>query len=258
MAFTQSLTFCQENNCQSLVITDTSNYGDTISLGDVTKVVISFLKYGETTTRSITLWDSSLPLLGVFKTQLSGHVSATMGTATLTGASTDFVTELAVGDIILIGDYTYTVKAIGGATTLTIMELFGENIVSQDLYQINLEFTLDSIDINGDSVATFIDDGIYDITYTVTAGGSDYVYEVSKEFICQAECCLLNKVADATETWLKDPCDTKNLNESIFGYSLLQGLKTGAYSGSQAEFETILAGIQQYCEFTTSGCSSCS
>ncbi len=53
-------------------------------------------------------------------TALTGSVTATSGSASVTGSGTAFNTELSVGDSIKIGSGSYTISAIGSATTLTL------------------------------------------------------------------------------------------------------------------------------------------
>ncbi|MFZ5390909.1 MAG: hypothetical protein ACOZAJ_01385, partial [Patescibacteria group bacterium] len=57
---------------------------------------------------------------GNLSSALTGTVSVTINTATVTGVGTAFTTELAVGDSIKIGSEIFTVSAIGSATSLTL------------------------------------------------------------------------------------------------------------------------------------------
>src|SRR3990167_8275572 len=61
-----------------------------------------------------------LALKGTLSSALTGTVSVTINTATVTGVGTAFTTELAVGDSIKIGSEVFTVSAIASATSLTL------------------------------------------------------------------------------------------------------------------------------------------
>ena len=61
-----------------------------------------------------------LHLKGTLSSALTGTVSVTINTATVTGVGTAFTTELAVGDSIKIGTEVFTVEAIASATSLTL------------------------------------------------------------------------------------------------------------------------------------------
>ena len=61
-----------------------------------------------------------LALRGTLSSALTGTVSVTINTATVTGVGTAFTTELAVGDSIKIGSEVFTVSAIASATSLTL------------------------------------------------------------------------------------------------------------------------------------------
>ena len=61
-----------------------------------------------------------LNLKGTLSSALTGTVSVTINTATVTGVGTAFTTELAVGDSIKIGTEIFTVSAIASATSLTL------------------------------------------------------------------------------------------------------------------------------------------
>lgn len=52
--------------------------------------------------------------------RLTGTVSKTAASSTLTGSSTLFTTELAVGDAIKVGNEVFTVSAIASTTSLTL------------------------------------------------------------------------------------------------------------------------------------------
>jgi len=63
---------------------------------------------------------ADLTVKGNLSAALTGTVSVTAATAAVTGTSTLFDTELAVGDAIKIGSEVFTVSAIGSATSLTL------------------------------------------------------------------------------------------------------------------------------------------
>ena len=63
---------------------------------------------------------SAVDVNGGLSVDLTGTVSVTSGTNTVTGSGTSFNTELSVGDAIRIAGETFTVSAIGSATSLTL------------------------------------------------------------------------------------------------------------------------------------------
>jgi len=63
---------------------------------------------------------ANLNIKGTLATALTGTVSVTATETGVTGSSTAFDTELAVGDSIKIGSEIFTVSAIGSATSLTL------------------------------------------------------------------------------------------------------------------------------------------
>ncbi len=66
---------------------------------------------------------------GGYKFQtLTGTISASIGTATVTGSGTAFTTELEAGDKIMVEGFTRTVLAIGSNTSLTVTENFPETV----------------------------------------------------------------------------------------------------------------------------------
>lgn len=57
---------------------------------------------------------------------LSGSLAATAGSATITGTTTQFLTEANVGDYIKLGTKRYQIKTIGGPTSLTLTRAFDQ------------------------------------------------------------------------------------------------------------------------------------
>jgi len=64
-------------------------------------------------------------------TLLAGSISGTIGTKNITGVSTEFTTELHVGDYIVIGDYTYVIDEITSDTAMKVTENLIETFTTE-------------------------------------------------------------------------------------------------------------------------------
>lgn len=81
------------------------------------------------------VWDQQAPV--TMSANLTGTVSVTNGSATVTGSGTQFATELAVGAVVQFqGDATpYRVAAIASATSLTLAQIFNGTTATGRTYQ---------------------------------------------------------------------------------------------------------------------------
>lgn len=64
--------------------------------------------------------DSSYSAVNVNAQKISGTVATTSGSATVTGTSTLFTSQVAAGDKLVIGANTYTVSVVGSNTSITL------------------------------------------------------------------------------------------------------------------------------------------
>jgi uncharacterized ubiquitin-like protein YukD len=64
--------------------------------------------------------DASYSAANVNAQKISGTVATTSGSATVTGTSTLFTTQVAAGDKLVIGANTYTVSVVGSNTSITL------------------------------------------------------------------------------------------------------------------------------------------
>jgi hypothetical protein len=64
--------------------------------------------------------DGSYAAANVNAQKISGTVATTSGSATVTGTSTLFTTQVAAGDKLVIGANTYTVSVVGSNTSITL------------------------------------------------------------------------------------------------------------------------------------------
>ena len=94
---------------------------------------------------------ASLDVQGELYFALTGTVSVTASTATVTGVSTLFTTELAVGDAIKIASEIFTVSVITSNTALTLDSNHVAGASGVSAYRDSTLFNID----NGDSVSKF-------------------------------------------------------------------------------------------------------
>lgn len=111
--------------------------------------------------------------------------------------------------------------------------------------------TLEPADIDSDE--TKFPDGIYTITYTITANGTDYEYSVKCYSDCQVSCCI-----EKMKTKFKEKLCTCDGETYIMNYfkaeALLMGLKAAACASDDTEFSNILASIEKICTVLNCNC----
>ncbi|CAK0762899.1 hypothetical protein CCP3SC1AL1_310007 [Gammaproteobacteria bacterium] len=245
-----SLSFCQTDNCKILNLIDCTNWrGSSYQIADVTAVEVTITSLGSTTGVTIDLID-------ILQEQLTGTASCTLGSRTITGVTTVFVGELIVGDSIIIGGNDYTIESIESNTSLTIKEFARTNSPGVDIYVINTTYEITSNDLVG-TPNLAISDGIYNILYTVIAGGVTHIYESYQTLICQSECCIITRFSELAENYLTNPCDDKTINDNVMTYAMLKSMISSSKCGSSTGNAKILEIVQQLCQFRNEGCSSC-
>jgi hypothetical protein len=97
---------------------------------------------------------AQLHTVGNLSSALTGTVSVTAASTTVTGTSTAFTSELAVGDSIKIGSETFTVSAIASDTSLTLDSAHSAGASGATAYTDPSLFALH----NGDSVSKLVVD----------------------------------------------------------------------------------------------------
>lgn len=250
-----SLSFCQDNNCKTLNVTDNSDWGgSSVIVSDVTAATLVVTPIGGTAYDTIDLID-------VLLESKTGTVTIAIGSRVVTGVSTLFVSEFGVGDEVSIGGNDYTIESIESNTSLTLKELAITNSGGVVIKKINktFEITSSSLCTSGTCLATDLawTDGVYHFKYNITAGGVTFTFESYKSLICQVDCCVISRVQEISEDYLTSPCDNDCFDDVMKSWMILDALKSSSKCGSSTEFTKILTALQQLCQFNGSGCSCC-
>lgn len=100
--------------------------------------------------------DKGSNTLFVGNATMSGTISTTNGSATVTGSSTAFLTEIAEGDTLIIGNYEKVVDTVTNNSSLTLTTnmtetLSGQNVIVKDVVMLdNLRFFNSALTISKD------------------------------------------------------------------------------------------------------------
>lgn len=107
---------------------------------------------------------------------------------------------------------------------------------------------------SGSEAITKLDDGLYKIKYQVKFGNG-YIKFVTKTILlsCQVRCCieaLFDTIAES-----QDVCDSNDVTNALFSYSLLKSMQFEAQCGSnKTKINSILESLQAICDSVDCNC----
>lgn len=253
LSFTPSFSACIRDNCKLLVITpDYSDYPDFYDLSALTLELIM-------KSESLTV---NLDMLADIKSYGTGTISLTLGSRTVSGASTEFSDELQAGDYLVAYDDSgviYQVDEIASDTSLTITTDAASNVTTSDFLIFKKEFYIYPTDL-GYSDVEGIPDDIYHFTYELTFDAptsSHGTYEYKKALDCHRECYIFNKIREIPNYVLSHECNCDYVDEVTKAWMFLMALRAHAQVGGEDEYVTIAQGLDQLIDFDKFDHSGC-
>lgn len=108
--------------------------------------------------------------------------------------------------------------------------------------------------IDATALGAAIEDGIYQITYTVedAVASSTITYNIAT--YCNIECCIEQRLANVPNEYTCVNCSNEYLETTATLWTLLQALKLAACNASLDVYMNILSTLQSACEQAGCGC----
>lgn len=151
------------------------------------------------------------------------------------------VTEAIIS--VLLPDETLAVEfdVVATVTAATIID--GEFILDQ--------LTMEDFGLDSD---TKFPDGIYEITYTITEGGTEYTKSIKTFSVCQVSCCI-EKMKTKFQEKLECDCGWEVFFMNYLkAKALLDGAKRAFGCGNDTKAENILESIEKLCNASNCNC----
>lgn len=114
------------------------------------------------------------------------------------------------------------------------------------------EYEIDAADL--DSARTTIQDGLYQVEYTVTDGTT--LYTTGKKYYlltCNSECCV-GKLFARIATLDDCACDSTIIKNALYANALLKGMEANKNCGDRDAIENILEKLNKICNSTGEDC----
>lgn len=151
---------------------------------------------------------------------------------------------------LTIGAVTETHIKITLPDGSTIVDILNPTGLPTSNPNLSYEISFDTLN----SIWTKIQDGLYQIEYTVTDGITTYTTTpLWFLFTCNIECCI-SKMFAKIATSIDCSCDDINVKNALYADSLLQGLKALRDSGNISGINSLLTKLNNICNFTSEDC----
>lgn len=265
------LNYCQQNNCKSLVITDSTGLYSVNNIGGFGTPNIDF---SDVSSAHIKITDTNNTLFDIcvtnfFKYAYIGRVSCYQGNIVLTGYNTSFLATVSPGDSLFIGadpataevctvitvdsDTSITINGALGADALyTMCFNFNTVIGSNDTTVLTYELLMSDF---GSSVDNGFIDGVYYVEYEISTISDTYTYDRYCTLFCNTECCVQHMIQQIPDYYKCNNCDNTFVNKAILASSLLDSLKYASLCGNISQYNNIAGLLSKFCN--TTNCNNC-
>jgi len=255
MAFSLGLSSCQNGNCKTLTLTDTSTTWNGIGMPLMSDTTSATLEISTSSNTSVSF---ILDVTSYFLYENVGLANGVLGGTIITGSGTTWISNITPNDTITFNGLTntYVITSVDSDTQLTlatpltvaITNDYIFNVSSPSSLPINLVYEIISDDI-GLSTNLALPDDVYNIIYTVINDGTTYIYETNQLLYCAVECCVQHKVQQIPQYYGCSTCDSTHILDALLSYSFLIALESAARCGSADELTNILNTLKKLCNY---------